>query len=246
MAVVRHAGGVFAAGVAAGALLTVVVVGVVGLPGEDCSAVREEFLQLRQGGLTGEEVAELVGLAEQHPECFGPSELDALPAVPADPATTEDREEAMAAAEAACAQPGATATGDPHVEVTALPEGFVQRDTAVDTGSYARFWDPLGPDGTVRDQVQALLVEGEWDPAGRHLAVTSVSGPAERLCHMMRHGARQPEVRTLEVRDRHGLVFGNVLVWIEQPGLMLQLLGNDSTEGEFRTVAEGLDIRTNA
>jgi hypothetical protein len=246
MAVVRRTGGVFAAGVAAGALLTVVVVGVVGLPGEDCSAVREEFLQLRQGALSVEEVAELVGLAEQHPECFGPSELDAMPAAPADAATTENSDAAMAAAEAACARRGPTATGDPHVEVTSLPEGFVQRDTAVDTGSYAGFWDPLEPDGTVRDQVEALLVEGEWDPAGRHLAVTSVSGPAERLCDMMRHGARRPEASPLEVRDRHGLMFGNVLVWIEQPGLMIQLLGNDSTDGDFRTVAEGLDIQANA
>jgi hypothetical protein len=245
MAVVRRTGGVFAAGAAVGALLTVAVLAVVGLPGKDCSAVREEFLQLRQGGLSLEEASELVGLAEQHPECFGPSELDAMPAVPADAAMTEDREEAMAAAEAACAQPGPTATGDPHVEVTALPEGFLQRDTAVDTGGYAGLWDPL-PDGGARDQIQALLVEGEWDPAGRHLAVTSVSGPAERLCQMMRHGARQSEARRFAVRDRHALMVGSTLVWIEQQGLMIQLLGNDIADGDFRTVAEGLDIQSNA
>jgi hypothetical protein len=162
----------------------------------------------------------------------------------ADSAT--DREEAMDAAEGACAQTGPIADGEPYVQVTALPAGFLQRDTAVDTGSYGIFWDPLEPDGITHDQVQGLLVEGEWDPAGRHIAVTSVSGPAERLCEMMRYGARQSGTRAFGVRDRHGLMVGNTLVWIEQPGLMIQLLGNDIADGEFRTVGEGLEISTDA
>ena len=147
----------------------------------------------------------------------------------------------MTAAEDASARPGPAVTGVPRVEVTDLPDGFVQRDTAVDTGSSAGFWDPFDTDDT-RFQVEALLVDGAWDPAGTHVAVTSVTAPSDRLCRMMRTAARQPQAQAA-VRNRPGLRFHNVLVWIEQPGLMIQLLGNDTSDHAMRSVAEGLDTQ---